>query len=97
MKRIYAIYDLVANIIVGSLVLDHSDASVIRLFHDLCQDTNTAVGRHPKDYELRYVGQLANDGQLLPVTPQVVATGAAWLAAQTPAQDRALDDLINAR
>lgn len=81
MRRVYCLYDRVAATWIGQLVVDRADAPVIRMFHDLLADDKTGPGQHPNDYELKYIGQVADDGQLVSVDPQVVATGSAWLAA----------------
>lgn len=33
-----------------------ADGEMLRIFQDLCQDTNTMFNRHPADYELFHVG-----------------------------------------
>lgn len=51
----------------------HGEAE--RDFSDLASDTQTAVGKHPEDYDLYYVGQYNDEtGQVLPLdTPQHIA------------------------
>jgi hypothetical protein len=83
MRRQYVIFDKVAQLWIGQPLIDRSDAPVIRLFHDVLADSSSLLGKHPADYELRYVGQLADDGDMIPSTVSVVATGSAWLAARS--------------
>jgi hypothetical protein len=84
MRRVYCLYDLVAATFLGHVLVDRADAPVIRMFHDLLKDDKTGPGQHPADYELRFLGNIADDGELVPApAPQVVATGSAWLAAVT--------------
>lgn len=78
MRNVYAIYDRVAITTIGALVVERSHAQVIRLFNDLLGDTNTQVGKHPADFDLLYLGKIADDGQLLPERPETIASGAAY-------------------
>lgn len=86
MRRVYVLYDSVSATWIGQLVVDRADAPVIRMFHDLLRDPKTGPGMHPNDYEIRHVGFVGDDGQLIPSETKVIATGAAWAASQTPSQ-----------
>lgn len=85
MRNVYCLFDRVAGGWTGSLVVDRSDAPMIRLFHDLLADAKQGFLQHAGDYELLCVGKIADDGTLQALhEPVTVATGAQWLAAQTP-------------
>lgn len=81
MKRIYAIRDVVAQAFVGILHQFPHDAPAVRLFSDVARDEQTIIGKHPEDYELWCLGELQDDGCIMPEVV-VVLTGSAWKAAQ---------------
>lgn len=82
---IYAIYDNVADQLVGGLQLHKHVASAVRAFSDIASDPQTLINRHPDDYDLIQLGFITPDNQIKPEY-QIVMRGAAWAAAQTPAQ-----------
>lgn len=61
-----------------------SDGAAVRSFTDLANDTNTNVGRHPRDYSLWCCGTYDdNNGHFTPVIPLVhVCDAQALLSAQ---------------
>lgn len=78
---IYCLYDRVALARTGNLVLSRSDASVVRLFNDLlAQDER--LGKHADDYEMRRIGFISDDGEIVPEKPVTVCTGSQWRASQ---------------
>lgn len=83
-RSVFVIYDVVAEIFIGQLIVDRHPAPVCRLFHQVLGDKSTAPGQHPADYNLQHVGYIEDSGRLWPIDPIIVATGAAWLSAQTP-------------
>lgn len=89
---IYAIYDTVANELVGTVKLHihKHPAAAVRFFSDVAADKNTSIGQHPQDYNLLCLGYLTLENNIEPVKPddQVVITGQAWLAAQAPAEPK---------
>lgn len=84
-RSLFIIYDLVAQNLIGQVVLERHPAPVIRLFHQLLADKNTQLAAHPKDYNVVHIGFIDDDGQLTPIAPLTVATGEGWLAAQETA------------
>lgn len=85
MKNVYCLYDIVADGWTGQLVTDRADAPVIRMFHDLLADPKMGIGKHANDYEMRCIGSIDDSGELLGhKVVRTVATGAQWLASQTP-------------
>lgn len=55
---IYAIFDLVANQMVGSLILLPGDAAARRYFGDGVAARGSIISSHPQDFELRAIGEL---------------------------------------
>lgn len=84
MKMLYTIRDVVAESI-GPIVLFAADAAAVRMFGDVAVDPQTNIGRHPADFELICIGQVYDDGVIVPAVggPRVVITGAAWKAAHS--------------
>lgn len=91
MKRLYAILDTAAAMIIGGVHVFPNDAPAIRFFGDLVADPQTMMGRHPKDHQLLCIASLdEEDGSLLTEGfPQVVITGDAMKAAQLATQENA--------
>jgi len=88
MKMIYTILDAVAEAI-GPIVTHAADAAAVRMFGDVAADPQTNVYRHPGDYTLLCLGQVYDDGTIVPAAggPRIVITGAAWKAAHTAAEE----------
>lgn len=86
MAFIYAVLDTVAGATTGALVVQRSDAPMIRQFHDALAEPKTPFYSHPGDYNLVCLGEISEDGCAIQSfdAPRVVATGAAWVAAATP-------------
>nr|QJB18817.1 MAG: nonstructural protein [Microvirus sp.] len=80
-KNLYMVYDLVAETLIGSVILELTDAPAIRAFHDALRTKESLLAQHPADYQLVSLGELnmetgvmvASDGYI------VVATGQSWL------------------
>lgn len=101
-KRVYAIYDKQSSQIVNGLFLFPSDPPAVRFFGDVLADKNSYQSQHPADYELMCLGQLTerlNDRPQFEASlvPAVVITGAAWMAAQDPGQQPAVQLPLQAR
>lgn len=84
---IYAILDLVADMIVGGLQLHKADAAAIRIFDELARDEKTILGKHPQDFALLKLGNLTEGHDVEPDSSTVL-TGKQWLALQTPIGER---------
>lgn len=69
MKNIYAIRDRIAQDLAGQfpLVVLRTDAQAIRYFADSIEMKGSALGTHPKDYELIKCGEVNDIGAVLPV------------------------------
>ncbi|QXP44222.1 MAG: nonstructural protein [Arizlama microvirus] len=84
-RSLFIIMDTVAETFIGQIIVDRHPAPVCRLFHKLLGDQQTQLAQHPKDYTLLHVGFIEDDGTLTPIAPLTIATGEAWLAANTEA------------
>jgi hypothetical protein len=81
MKSIYAIYDNVAEQIIGGLHVFPHQAPAIRMYGDIAAMPDSTIGKHPHDFDLIQVGILNDDTTITPVK-ETVLTGAQWSAAQ---------------
>lgn len=83
MKGIYAIYDNVAESLLGNglLHLHAHDAPAIRMFGDVASMPQSPIALHPQDFDLIKIGVLNDDNTITPVS-EIVLTGANWSAAQ---------------
>lgn len=82
---IYAIYDKLAEDIIGGLHLHNAEATAIRWFADIVTDKRTAVAQHPDDYELQCLGSidrlhLTSSGPFQVITATAIAASAAAAA-----------------
>lgn len=84
MKNIYVVYDIKAEGMVGSLILDRNDAPVIRGFYDLLGDSRSYESRHPEDYELYQVGHCDDEGGIEETPRRLVTTGRLWKDSNAP-------------
>lgn len=59
MKKLYAVYDTVAEeIITGPIMVLPNDAAARRFFQDLITDQRSNLSTHPKDYDLVCLGEI---------------------------------------
>ncbi|WNK13787.1 MAG: nonstructural protein [Microvirus sp.] len=77
-KRLYMVYDLVANTVLGGIMLENADAPAMRAFNDALGNKESLLGQHPKDFNLLYLGEIAEDGTIHDCGPDIIATGASW-------------------
>lgn len=93
-RIIYAVRDRIANDLAGTfpLVVFRTDAQAVRYFGDSLATERSALAAHPDDYELVKLGTLADDGAIEPITPQIIITGAALVAASTDHQGKGNTD-----
>lgn len=87
-KIITAIYDRVAQDIIGPLQVFPHNAPAIRMFSDVANDKRTPIGQHPADFDLILLGFLDDnngtpsiDACLDPLNHCVI-TGQQWMDAQ---------------
>lgn len=98
-RRLYQIYDLEAEIVMGHPFVDVRDNGAVRTFHQLLSDQRTELSKHPDHYELELVAMQDEETSVITaVVPiKVVATGAGWKQSQRQDQeDRELRELTGA-
>lgn len=83
-ESVFTLYDRVALARTGNLVTGRSDAAIIRMFNDLLA-SDERMGKHADDYEIRCIGAVDEEGNLVAINPRTVATGSQWRASQVPA------------
>lgn len=85
-KKLIAIYDRLANDIVGPITIHKSDASAIRLFSDVASHPDSQVAKHIEDYELIEVGTISEEMVCTTALPdghvRVILTGTQWFEAR---------------
>lgn len=85
MKRIYAIYDIIAEMILGDhLQTFRHDAAAIRFFSDVAKQEGTMVRQHTADFRLITIAELHDNAQEIEVVPnfRIILEGKQWLAMQ---------------
>lgn len=84
MKKIFAVYDRVAQDQVGPLMVFNREQAAIRIFTDGLADKSTTLGQHPDDYVLLALGELNEETAAIIgyLEPGEVVTGRQWLALQ---------------
>lgn len=85
-KQIFAVYDNVAEAILGGLHLFPHKAPAIRMYSDIATMQDSQVARHPNDFDLLLLGVIDEDGTII-ATKEIILTGATWAAAQTQSQE----------
>lgn len=86
MKKLYVVYDKLAESPAGPLVALPHDAVAIRMFQEIAADSQTQVSRFLSDHDLRCVG-FFNEQQchVEAIDPVIVLTGDAVIAMRNPA------------
>lgn len=85
MIGVYAVYDRVAQTILGGLHLHRHPASAVRMFSDVATAEGNMVHNHPADFDLVQLGNLDDDHtipKLIPFVPNTILEGSAWAAMQ---------------
>lgn len=92
MQKIYAIYDIIAEAIVGQLLMARHDAAAIRIFGDIAAAKEpNVINQHVGDFRLITLGAILEHGQepgyelhLVELIPayRIVLEGKQWLALQ---------------
>lgn len=76
---IYAIYDNVAQCIVGVLMVFKHVAAAIRQFNDIASMGNNQISEHPEDFDLIELGVLNDRAEIIPTPSRtVIMTGKLW-------------------
>lgn len=77
----YAIRDILAEVLVGGVHLFKHDAAAVRFFGDVASQKETIVAKHLNDHELIAIGDIDEaTGLVTPFAdlPRTVITGSAW-------------------
>lgn len=89
LRRIYAIYDKVAEDISGPAITCRNEAEAVRLFTELLNRKDSTIGAHPKDHDLIWLGDIISkhtEGVQLDAargeSGQIVMSGETWAALQ---------------
>lgn len=86
-KRLYTLFDVVSEAVLGGIIQEVNDVAASRTFYDALTASDSPLAKHPADYNLLYVGTLHEDGVITDgdIAPRpVVARGSDWVAANTP-------------
>lgn len=73
--RCYAVFDTVAEVLVGSVMLAHNDAAASRAFSAGVLNPQAQLGNSPEDFRLLLLGEITDFGVITPFDPSVVITG----------------------
>lgn len=76
---LYAVYDTVADMIIGGLQVFRHDAAAVRFFNDVASIENSMVGKHPADFQLLRLGWMDDSGGI-DAERDVLMEGAQWAA-----------------
>lgn len=82
-RLLFVVYDKVAETFLFNIVIDRHPAPACRQFNDALAAPDSALAKHPADYQLLHIGYIEDSGQLVPIVPQVIHTGEAWLSSQS--------------
>jgi len=87
-NNIYIVYDLLAKIILGGMMMARNDEVARRAFYEALKAKDSPLAAHPADYELWCIGEINTNTAV--ITPHLdtanrVATGKEWADANTGA------------
>lgn len=91
MKNIYAIFDRIAQEIVGlrmyALMCFRTNQEAVRYFADAINDETSMLNKHPADYSLILVGELNDSGNIKALhNPELIITGDSIISLQKDEQ-----------
>lgn len=89
-RKLYQVFDLKADIVVGHPYVELRDEAAIRTFQGLLADPGLVLGKNPADYDLRCVAiQDELTGQITgSKTIDIIETGLHWLSLQRDERDK---------
>lgn len=73
--KMYAIFDTVAEVLVGSVMLANNDATATRAFAAAVLNPQQAIGQNPRDFRLLRLGEVSDFGDVTPEDPTIVVLG----------------------
>lgn len=85
---LYVVRDIVAADLFGGIIRAANDEVARRSFHDLLQQKDSPIAAHRGDYNLLYLGDINNHGEIYHGDifnkvdlPRIIAKGQDWLDA----------------
>lgn len=82
-KNLYAVRDIVAQTLIGGIIMEPADPPAIRAFYDALRTKGSLLAEHPGDFNLLHLGNIDLDtGTIFYTNVTVVATGTGWLEGQ---------------
>lgn len=93
MRKLYIIYDRIANEPVGmrmyTVMSFRTNEEATRYFADAILDQSSILAKHPADYELQFVGLMNELGYITAEKdPRLIITGDALLSIHKDATDK---------
>lgn len=85
LTQLYQLFDTTAQCVAGPIILDKSQASVIRMFNALLGNKDILPGQYPEQFNLLFVGEQDDETGTITGTaqpPRIIATGSQWLEHQ---------------
>lgn len=79
-NNIYAVKDKKAEAFIPQLITHSHDAVAVRFFTDMLRDPQTALAKHPEDYDLYRLGQVDLDQGNINSEPQFIVAATTILA-----------------
>lgn len=88
-QQLYAVHDKIADALTGGVMVFSHDAPAIRVFVDALSEPTSILAKHPDDFALLCLGEIAEPNSVdnatpypavLAYPPRVVLTGSAWKA-----------------
>lgn len=73
---LYVVLDTKAAMALGGLLQFRHDAAAVRVFQEIYKDPQSAVSKHPADFQLMRVGEFDDESLFVAATePAVIITG----------------------
>lgn len=77
-----AVYDNLANDMLGQIMHFKNETIALRTWNDICSTPNSAVRMHINDFMLVQIGTINTETLVVTPTRRTIITGAQWAAAQ---------------
>lgn len=90
LKRIYAVYDSLAQEMFGPLIVMPNDAAARRFFQDAVTGEGSRIAEHPEDYSLHFLGELDTETGVL---TSIATLGSGPFGVQIVSADFVLEQL----
>lgn len=73
---LYAIIDLIADQIVGHIMLFHAPGVAARMLSDVYSDPTSVIAKHPSDFALYRLGFLNDQNEIVPNKDLIMSASA---------------------